>query len=121
MDRIKLTGISCLAKVGVFDWERESGCPCELDLIIGIDLRAAAQSDQLEDTLDYAAIHREVVQLAEVCGYQLLERLAEEIAQLVLRQSGVKEVTVLLKKTAIPGMSGIQHAAVEITRENRLY
>ena len=118
MDRIVLTGISCLAKVGVFDWERELGCPCEIDLSIGFDLAKAAQSDQLQDTLDYSAIHREVVHLAEGCHFRLLEKLAEEIARLVLGQPGVLDVQVLLKKTGVPGLSGLKHAAVKIARKN---
>jgi dihydroneopterin aldolase len=118
MDRIALTGISCLAKVGVFDWERELGCPCEIDLRIGCDLSKAALSDRLQDTLDYSSIHREVVHLAEECRYRLLEKLAEEIARLVLDRPGVQEVQVLLKKTGIPGLGGLKHAAVEITRKN---
>jgi 7,8-dihydroneopterin aldolase/epimerase/oxygenase len=118
MDRIVLSGISCLAKVGVHDWEQELGCPCEVDLSIGFDLARAAQSDQLQDTLDYSAIHREVIQLAEGHHYRLLEKLAEEIACLVLGKPGVLDVRVLLKKAGILGLGGLKHAAVEITRKN---
>ena len=118
MDRIILAGISCLSKVGVFDWERELGCPCEIDLNIGFDLAKAAQSDRLQDTLDYATVYREVVHLAEGCHFKLLEKLAEEIARLALGKPGVQDVRVLLKKTGIPGLDGLKHAAVEITRKN---
>jgi dihydroneopterin aldolase len=102
----------------VFDWERERGCPCEIDLIIGFDLAKAAQSDQLQDTLDYSTIHRDVVHLAEECHFRLLEKLAEEIARMALSKPGVQNVQVLVKKTGIPGLGGLKHAAVEITRKN---
>ena len=118
MDRILLSGITCLAKVGVFDWERQLGCPCEIELEIGFDLAKASQSDRLEDTLDYSAIHQEVVRLAGECHFKLLERLAEEIARLVLSRPGVKDVRILLKKTGIPGMGGLKHAGVDIYRTN---
>jgi 7,8-dihydroneopterin aldolase/epimerase/oxygenase len=118
MDRILLSGITCLAKVGVSDLERQLGCPCEIDLEIGFDLAKSARSDQLEDTLDYAALHRDVVRLAEECHFTLLERLAEEMTRLVLSRAGVKDVRLRLKKTGIPGMGGLKHAAVQIHRKN---
>ena len=118
MDHILLTGISCMAKVGVHSHERELGCPCEIDLHIGFDLRQAAQTDQLQDTLDYAAVCREVIDLAENGHFNLLERLASEVAHMILRKSGVQEIRVLLKKKAVPGLPGLKYAGVEITRQN---
>lgn len=118
MDKIRLKGISCQARVGVYEWERQQGCRCEIDLEIALDLSRPGRTDKLRDTLDYSALHREVAGLAESCRFNLLERLAEDIARLVLEKPGVKQVRVLLKKKEVIGGGPLEYAAVDIVRCN---
>ena len=77
MDKIHLGGLTCLAKVGVFDWERRIGCPCEINLEISLDLSSAGKSDDLGDTLDYTALYSEIIGLAESCGFGSGQRRSE--------------------------------------------
>ena len=75
----------------------------------------AGQSDRIEDTVDYKAVKKQVLQLVEKSSFLLIERLAEEIARLCLAAAGVQRVTVVVDK---PGaLRFARSVAVEITRD----
>ena len=66
-DRLSLLGMRFEARHGVLDWEKETPQPFEVDLILHADLSAAADSDDLDSTVDYSALHemvRGIVQVA---------------------------------------------------------
>lgn len=118
MDKIRIQGLRCRAKIGVSPWERKDGCACEIDLEIGRDLELAAWSDQLDNTLDYLRIAREVAAMAENTRCHLLETLAQKICNHLLAEANVTEVRVVLKKKEIIGGPPMDYAAVDITRRN---
>ncbi len=98
MDRIFLTALSAEAVIGIYDWEREVKQRLEIDLEIWMDLRAAAKSDAIEDTLNYKSLAKRVLAFVEASRYRLVEALAGEIARIVLEEFGVARVRVTVHK-----------------------
>jgi 7,8-dihydroneopterin aldolase/epimerase/oxygenase len=101
MDRISLRNVRAYGKHGVFPHERERAAPFDVDVTIDADLHAAAASDDLNDTLDYAAIHAAIVRIVERTSFALLERLAGELAGAVLADARVVAVEITIAKPGI--------------------
>ena len=72
------------AVIGVYDWERGIRQTLVIDLEMAWDNRPAAQGDDLSRALDYAAVSRRVIDWVEASRCELLETLAEELAEQVL-------------------------------------
>lgn len=115
-DAIELTGIRCYGYTGYLTEERALGQWFEVDLTLWLDLVAAGRSDRIEDTLDYRATIAAVKQLVQTAKFELVERLAEEIAKTVLGPGRARRVRVRLTKVAapIPDFSG--RITIDITR-----
>ncbi len=116
-DRIEIKNLKFEAVIGVHDWERESQQPLETDITVYTDLSRPCWSDNLEDTLDYGALSREILENAESSSFFLLERLAGEIADICLAYEGVEGVTVALRKPK--AVAEAESAGVIIHREAR--
>ena len=117
-DCIQLPGLRVLCIVGVLPEERERPQPLELDIDIFSDLAAAGESDELNDTVDYGAVTETVTEICLRAKAQLLERLAQLVAEHLLEFDGVVAVTVTVKKIRPPVPSEITFTAVQITRRN---
>ncbi len=98
MDRIFITALTAEAVIGIYDWEREVKQRLEIDLEIWMDLRAAATSDAIEDTLNYKSVAKRVLAFVEASRYRLVEALAGEIARIVLEEFKVARVRVTVHK-----------------------
>lgn len=117
MDTIFLSDLHIETVIGIFDWERKIKQTVIFDLEMGADIRKAASTDQIEDTLDYKAVAKRVIQFVEDSEFQLVETLAEKVAQLVLTEFNVPWVRLKLNKSgAIRGASGV---GIVIERGNR--
>ena len=89
MDTVYIEGLRAEAVIGVYDWERAVRQTLLLDLELAGDNGRSAGSDRVEDALDYAAVARRVLAFVEVSDFNLIETLAERVADLVLREFGV--------------------------------
>ncbi len=90
--------------IGIFEWERRVRQTVSLDLEMATDIRRAAASDAIEDTLDYKAVAKAVIRFVEESRFQLVETLAERVAELVMREFGVPWLRLRVnKKGAIRG------------------
>ena len=98
MDRIFITALAAETVIGIYDWEREVKQRLEIDLEIWMDLRAAASSDAIEDTLNYKSVAKRVLAFVEASRYRLVEALAGEIARIVLEEFKVARVRVTVHK-----------------------
>ncbi len=102
MDQIRLCGLKVFAHHGVLDFEAKEGQLFTIDVIIHTDLRVAGASDDLADTVDYgqlaAAIHHRV----KGERHQLIERVAERVAEVVLDHARVQAVDVEVHKPQAP-------------------
>lgn len=113
-DHIFIEQLQLPARIGVYEHEKDATQEILLDIQLGFNLRPAATSDKLIDTLDYAQLCQ---QLAERCLQQhteLVEKLAEDLAQLCLADQRVTWVTLKLGKPhAIQSANSV---GVQITR-----
>ena len=113
-DRIFLRELKTEAIIGIYDWERRVRQTISVDLEFPGDVRRAAASDRIEDTLNYKLVAKKVLAFVEASEYHLVETLVEEIAQLVLREFALEWVKVSLSK---PGaIRGSRDVGVTIER-----
>jgi len=114
-DTIFIEKLSFLASIGVFEWEKQVKQKLELDIELSTDIRPAASGDDLKLTLDYAAISDLVIHLARSQHHNLVETLAEKIADRLLQDFNTQKVTLSLRKPgAVPAASSV---GVKITRQ----
>ncbi len=116
MDKILIEGLRINAVIGVFEWERQIEQPILVDLILSTDTRVAATSDHIDDAVNYALVAQQVVDLTKSLKPQLLETLANQLAEMVLNHyPAVHAVHVKVKKPL--AVKGAQAVGVEIIRE----
>ncbi len=116
MDRILIEDLRVVGLIGAMAHEREAPQPLRIDISMGVDLRDAGQSDDLDDTVHYGLVAERVTHLVTDSKYVLLERLAAEIADLVLAFDRVEEVDVTVTKLRPPVPVSLERTAVRIVR-----
>lgn len=119
LDYILIEGLKVTASVGVHAWEKVLRQPLLIDLKLGCQLDAPGRSDNLSDTLDYAQITQFVQDRTQGGQFNLLETLANQIADDILQNFGqgpchIESVQISLKKVRI--IPGTQHVGVQVTR-----
>lgn len=115
MDAITLRRIRAYGRVGADPGERERRQPIEIDVTAEIDLRDAAASDGLADTLDYATLRDRLVRVVSTTSYVLLERLASDLLDVVFSDARVTSARITLSKPEI--LDGAT-PSVELERRN---
>jgi dihydroneopterin aldolase len=98
MDKIFLKELTTETVIGIFDWEREVKQTIAIDLEMAADIRRAARSDSIHDTLNYKAVAKRLLAFIQQSRFQLVETLAEEVARVVLTEFPVEWVKVTLHK-----------------------
>ncbi len=103
MDCIYLTGIRAYGYTGYLKEEQVLGQWFEVDVKLWLDLSISAETDAIEDTIDYRSIISLVQDLVKTSKFALVERLAGSIADSILHSAAtVKQVQVILSKPAAP-------------------
>ena len=117
MDRILLSGLIFFGKHGCHAAENELGQNFTVDIELECDLTRSAQTDDLNDTVDYVAIYNAAKEIVEGEPVKLLETLAQRIADFALQDEKVVSAWVRIRKphVAIPGT--LDYLGIEITRE----
>lgn len=104
MDRLFISRLPLLSVIGVYLHEKEHPQPLYLDLELSLSLAAAAESDRLDDTLDYADLCHRIQAAAAREHCHLIERRLTELMELALDDPRVASVTGrLYKPGAVPG------------------
>lgn len=117
METIRIKGLQIFAYHGVNPEEKENGQNFILDLALKADLSRAAQSDDLKDTINYAAVRKTVNAVFTAQKYDLIERAAQVVCDAVLDNfSQVQSVTIELKKPEAPINAIFDYVSVEMTR-----
>jgi dihydroneopterin aldolase len=98
MDKIFLTGLNVDCIVGVWEWERQVKQTVVLDIEMASDIRTAAASERLEDTIDYKRVSKRLQSFVGDSQFQLVETLTERVAEIIVREFGVSWVKVKLNK-----------------------
>ena len=103
-DRVSLLGLSLRTTIGVYPEERRVFRDLEADVRLSVDLRPAGRSDDLADTIDYAALAGRLRAAAAQARFRLLEALAEALASEALADPRVAAAEIALRKPgAVPG------------------
>lgn len=115
-DSVFVEGIHLEAELGVLESEHGRTQPLLIDVELDVDLEAAGASDDLADTVNYAAVADVVVALVEEKHHELLEHLADRIARSVLRlDARIEKATITLRKLEPPvpmpvGATGVRRS-----------
>ena len=115
MDTIFLHGLKVECVIGVWEWERRIKQKVQIDLDMAADIRNAAATDQLDDTLNYKAIAKRVTSHVENSNYQLVETLAESVADILINEFTVPWCRVKINKGG--AVRGARAVGVIIERE----
>ena len=117
MDIIFLRNLKIDTVIGIYDWERRIKQTVILDLEMATDIKKAAKSDDIADTLDYKAIAMRVFSFVEESEYKLVETLAERIAEIIVNEFKVPWVKLSLNK--IGAIRGARDVGVIIERGSK--
>jgi dihydroneopterin aldolase len=115
-DRVELNGLRIMAHCGVTAEERAQAQPLLVDVEVHCDLRSAGVTDDLSETVDYGALGAQIAGLADKGPFSLLERFAEQIAQLSLQGPHAKAVDVRVRKLRPPMAQDVTSSGVAIHR-----
>ena len=108
MDTIYIDALKVDTIIGVHAWERTTKQTVILYLEMDYDISAAAKSDDLSKACDYAEIAEQVIQFIENSQFQLIETMAEETAQLILREFKIQKVKIRVSKPgAVEGADSV--------------
>lgn len=115
-DRLAVRGLTVRGHHGVFDFERRDGQDFVIDLVLGLDTSGAAASDDLADTVDYGALVDQVVAAVAHDPVDLIETLAQRIADTCLHDPRVGDVEVTVHKPHAPIQATFSDVALTINR-----
>jgi len=118
-DVIFLSGLTVDCIVGIWDWERRVKQKVVLDVEMEADVRRSAASDSIDDTLDYKKVAKRLLDFVGNSQYQLVETLAERVAELIVTEFGVPWVRVKLNKQG--AIRGARDVGILIERRREDY
>ena len=108
MDTIFISDLRIDAVIGIYDWERSIKQTISLDIEMATDIRKAAATDHIDDTLNYKAVAKAVISFVESSSFGLVETLAERTAELIRREFSVSWIRLTLNKGgAVRGAKGV--------------
>jgi dihydroneopterin aldolase len=119
MDTIFLAGLTTDCIIGIWEWERRVKQKVVIDLEMAADIRRAAASDAIEDTLDYKSVAKRILQFVGDSEFQLVETLTEQIARVIVTEFGVAWVRVRLNKQG--AIRGSRDVGIQIERRREDY
>jgi len=115
MDKILISDLLVRCIIGVHDEERRERQDVLINLALSVDLSKAGTSDRLEDSVDYRAVNKQILSMAEGSQFHLVESLAQAVADICLENPLIKEVWVRVEK---PGaLRFARSVGVEIVRQ----
>lgn len=98
MDIIYIRDLKIETVIGIYVWERQVKQPIILNLQMATDIQRAALTDQIENTLNYKAVAKRLIDFVSHSQFQLVETLAEKIAEIVITEFNVPWVRLELNK-----------------------
>ncbi|MBD3894855.1 dihydroneopterin aldolase [Halomonas sp. ML-15] len=97
-DRVIIEALAVETVIGVYDWEREIQQRLVLDLELATDIRAAAATDDIDLTLDYAAISQRIARFANEQSFALVETFAERLASVLHEEFAITRLALTVRK-----------------------
>ena len=117
MDKIFIHALKAEAIIGIYDWERQVRQTVLIDLELAADVRKAAMTDSIDDTLNYKRVAKRILAFVESSQFHLVETLAEHVAMLVLDEFGISWVRITLSKPGAVRSSRDVGVSVERDRQ----
>lgn len=115
-DRIVLTGVRAFGYHGILAQEQRDGQEFVVDIVMHADVREAGRTDELDRTVDYSVVADDIVACVEGERLDLIEALAQRIADRILQHDRVSMVDVTVHKPHAPVPHPFQDVSVTITR-----
>lgn len=115
MDKVFIQGLQVATVIGVYDWEKTAEQPLIIDIECATDTQRAAMTDDLQYTVDYGAMAEWVRHHCQQSRVELLETLAEQLANGILTQFSITKVTIRINKPQ--AVANVTAVGIEITRE----
>jgi len=113
LDRVAVHGIRARGHHGVLAEEKRDGQEFVVDVVLGLDTRPAAATDDLQATVDYSAVAADVVDVVSTGALDLVETLAQRVAEVCLARELVQAVEVVVHKPEAP--VGVPFGDVTVT------
>ncbi len=108
MDIVFIQGLEVETVIGIYDWERSIRQTVTLDLELGTDIRQAAATEAIDNTLNYKSVSERLVAFIEGSEFQLVETMAEELARLLMTEFPVPWLRLKLGKPgAVPAAQSV--------------
>lgn len=117
MDTIFISELRIETRIGIYAWEQQAPQVVQLDLEIGLRGKHAADSDRIEDTIDYAKVVAAIRRLFTGMHFSLLEHAAESVAQMVITDFKAPWLRVTIAKLA--PLAGVRKLGISIERGTR--
>ena len=117
MDKIFIHALKAEAIIGIYDWERQVRQTVLIDLEFAADVRKAALTDSIDDTLNYKRVAKRILAFVEGSQFHLVETLAEHVAMLVLDEFAISWVRITLSKPGAVRSSRDVGVSVERDRQ----
>ncbi|MDO8329533.1 MAG: dihydroneopterin aldolase [Fluviicoccus sp.] len=100
MDILYIRNLRVEAVIGIFSWEKRIRQPIHVDLEMAVDIRRAAETDDINHALDYKKVSHRLTEFIAHNEWHLVETLAERIAGLLMEEFGVSWLKLTLSKPA---------------------
>ena len=118
MDKIFIHALKSEAIIGIYDWERQVRQTVIVDIEFSADIRKAALTDSIDDTLNYKRVAKRVLAFIEASEFHLVETLAEHLAMLILEEFAIEWVRLTVSKPGAVRGSRDVGVALERDRES---
>ena len=119
LDVLRLTGVRAVGHHGVFDHERRDGQEFVVDAVVHLDARPAAEGDDLAATVHYGVLAEELVAAVERDPVDLVETLAERLADVVLAHPAAALAEITVHKPSAPITVPFADVSISIVRARR--
>jgi len=113
MDIIFLHDLTIETIIGIYDWERKEKQSVILDLDMAADIPRAAKTDSINDTLNYKAVAKRLIEYVSESDFQLVETLAERVAEIVISEFNVKWLRLRVNKKGAVRYAGDVGVVIE--------
>lgn len=114
MDIIYLRDLRIDTIIGIYDWERRMKQTVILDIEMATDIHHAANTDHIDDTLNYKDVAERVMEFVDNHQFKLIEALAERVAELILIEFNVSWLKLSLNKKGV--VRGVRDVGIIIER-----
>jgi len=112
-DIVFLHDLTIETVIGIYDWERKIKQSVIFDLDMATDVARAARSDHIDDAIDYKSVAKRLIEYVSEARFQLVETLAERVAEIVLTEFNVKWVRLRINKKGAVRYAGDVGVVIE--------